>query len=66
MVKCSENPNISVYRDFKAESENIYNVNNSICYEQNIYVKRLWKKPLFHINQDIFTLFLHNHDHLSL
>ena len=38
MVKCSENQNILVYRDFKAESENKYNFNNSICYEQNIYV----------------------------
>jgi hypothetical protein len=44
MVKCFENQNISVYKDFKAESENTYNINNSICYEQNIYVKKLLKK----------------------
>jgi len=41
MVKCFKNWNISGLRVFEAESENIYNVYNSVCFKQNINLKRL-------------------------
>ena len=33
MVKCFKNLNISGERAFEAESENIYNVYNSVCFK---------------------------------